>query len=293
MAKKKSKSVKPLNKQRGLWSGTISFGLVNIGVRVISAKEKPDLSFSMIDPTNFAPVGYKYYNKSTGDELSRSSTVKGYEHKPGHYVVMTDADFKKANPKATQTIDIENFVRLDEIDPVFFDKAYYLVPTKGAEKAYQLLCTALAQSEKVAIAKMVMHTKQHLVALMPRGDFLLLEMLHFEEEVKELRELGEWKEAIPVKKAGAQEVKMAEKLIEDMTAKWEPLDYKNTYRDDLMKFINAKVKAGKSTEMTAEIEEKDTEKSAQVLDLMPLLKKSLASKKSLPKKRAPAKSKAR
>jgi DNA end-binding protein Ku len=273
---------------QGLWQGSLSFGLVNIYVRLVSAREKQDIHFSMIDPDNMSPIGYKYYNKASGEEVSRSKTVKAFEIKPGKFVVLTDADFKKANPKATQTIDIDNFVRLGEIDPVFFEKAYYLLPAKGSEKAYRLLCDALKKSGKVAIAKIVLHTKQHLVAIMPRGDHLLLELLHFADEVKELRELGDWRsENAPVKTSG-REVEMAERLINDMTMAWNPDAYKDTYREDIMKRIKAKAKAGKATELTEDGETSKEAHSSKVVDLMPLLKKSLESKS----KKAPARSRA-
>lgn len=265
--------------QRGLWSGAISFGLVNIPVRLVSAREQKELRFIMLDPSNLSPVGYKYYNKSTGEEISRSKTVKAFEHKPHEYVIFTEADFKKANPVATQTVDIENFVNLDEIDPVYFEKAYYLLPNKGGQKAYQLLTDALSKSHKVAIAKMVLHTKQHLVALIPRGKFLLLEMLHFANDIKELSELGDWTEEVPASKSASPEMKMAEQLIEDMTEKWKPQQYHDTYRDDIMKRVHAKVHAGKATEITKDFEPQK-EETAEVVDLMPLLRKSLASGKS-------------
>ncbi|HEY8270223.1 MAG TPA: Ku protein, partial [Pseudobdellovibrionaceae bacterium] len=222
----------------------------------------------------------KYYNKASGEEVSHNDAVKAFEYKPESYVIMTEADFKKANPKATQTIDIESFVGLEEIDPVFYEKAYYLLPNKGGEKAYSLLVEALQQTRKVAIAKIVLHTKQHLAALIPRGKFLLLELLHFAEDVKELRELGDWKAEVPVSRTLHREVEMAEKLIEDMTTKWEPSDYEDTYRADIMKQVKAKVKAGKATEITRDFEEVKEEKAPQLVDLMPLLRKSLAAKKT-------------
>lgn len=278
--KGKTKKKEPAT-QRGLWSGAISFGLVNIPVRLVSAREQKELRFIMLDPSNLSPVGYKYYNKSTGEEIPRSKTVKAFEHKPHEYVIFTDADFKKANPEATQTVDIENFVSLDEIDPVYFEKAYYLLPNKGGHKAYQLLTDALRKSRKVAIAKIVLHTKQHLVALIPRGPYLLLEMLHFASEVKELNELGTADENIPAAKAASAEMKMAEQLIAEMTTKWRPQKYHDTYREDIMKRVEAKVKAGKATEITKDFEPKTgEEETAEVLDLMPLLRKSLAAGKS-------------
>jgi DNA end-binding protein Ku len=277
--KKAKSSVK--QGKRGLWKGHISFGLVSIPVQVMSAKEQKELHFSMIDPRDFSPVGYKYYNKHSGKDVKHNETVKGYEYKKGSFVVLNEADFKKANPIATQTIDIENFVHLDDIDPVFFDRAYYLLPLKGGEKAYGLLTEALHKSRKVAIAKIVMHTKQHLVALIPRGKFLLLELLHFAEDVKELSEIEDWKQDIRISKNPTQEVAMAERLIEDMTSTWDPNLYKDTYREDVMKRIKAKIKSGKAKEITPIEEVSEPEYAgAQVLDLMPLLKKSLAAKKT-------------
>jgi DNA end-binding protein Ku len=276
---KKSKSTS--HHERGLWNGSISFGLVNIPVKVVSSKEKEEIHFSMVDPSDLSKVGYKYYNKKTGEEISRSATVKAFEYKKGSYVVMNDADFKKANPKATQTIDIENFVELEEIDPVFFERAYYLLPSKGGEKGYQLITQALAKKKKVAIAKIVLHTKQHLVALIPRGDFLIMETLHFAEEVKDVRELADKKADLPVSKNISKEIAMAEQLIESMSDKWNPEDYEDTYRDDIMKLVNAKVKAGKGAEIEEpEADQGDDEDTGNVTDLMPLLRKSLESKKA-------------
>lgn len=264
---------------RGLWKGSISFGLINIPVRVVSAKEQKDIHFTMLDPSNLSKVGYKYYNKTTGEELSRGSTVKGYEYEKGSYVILSDEDFKKAYPKATQTIDIQNFVELEEIDPVFFEKAYYLLPLKGGEKGYRLLSQALLKQKKVAIAKFVLHTKQHLVALIPRGDYLLLETLHFAEEVKDLNELQEQKADLPPVKSLSKEVEMAEQLIENMTERWDPNSYEDTFRDDILKLVDAKVRAGKGTEISEGKSESKVKEIGSVTDLMPLLRKSLASKK--------------
>lgn len=282
MPTKKSKNLKTKTEaetQRGLWKGNISFGLVNIAVRVVSAREQKALHFTMVDPSNLSPVGYKYYNKNSGEDISHSNVVKAYEYKKGKFVILTEADFKRANPKATQTIDIENFVMLSEIDPVFFNGAYYLLPQKGSEKAYGLLCDALKKTDKVAIAKMVLHTKQHLVALMSRGKFLLLELLHFAEDVKELRELGDWKSEGAGAKSHTKEVSMAERLIEDMTSTWNPDEYKDTYRIDIMKRVKAKISSGKATELTEDESSEREEAGSKVIDLMPLLRKSLERRK--------------
>lgn len=278
---KKPSPEAPFGGKRGLWKGHISFGLVTIPVQLHSAKEQKEIHFKMIDPKNNGPVGYKYYNRSTGKELKQKETVKAFEYKKGNFVVFTSADFKQANPVATQTIDIENFVSLEEIDPVYFDRAYYLAPLKGGEKAYSLLCEALERSQKVAIAKFVLHTKQHLVSLIPRSGYLLLELMHFASDVREISELKDWRSNLKISKNAQQEVKMAERLIEDMTSKWNPEDYQDTYRDDILKRVKAKVKAGKAMELTEESEEVSEREatSAKALDLMPLLRKSLESRK--------------
>lgn len=268
------------SESRGLWKGSISFGLINIPVRVVSAKEQKSIHFTMLDPSNLSKVGYKYYNKTTGEEISRSATVKGYEYEKGSFVILSDEDFKKAYPKATQTIDIQNFVELDEIDPVFFEKAYYLLPLKGGEKGYRLLSQALLKQKKVAIAKFVLHTKQHLVALIPRGDYLLLETLHFAEDVKDLSELETKKSDLPSAKTLTKEVEMAEQLIENMTEPWDPSSYEDTFREDILKLVTAKVKAGKVEEIGEAAPSTKTKEIASVTDLMPLLRKSLASKGS-------------
>jgi DNA end-binding protein Ku len=279
VTKLKTKKAKPHNSERGLWTGSISFGLINIPVRLVTAKEQQDVHFTMLDPSNLSKVGYKYYNKATGEDVSRSATVKGYEYEKGSYVVLSEQDFKKAYPKTTGTIDIQNCVSLREIDPVFFEKAYYLMPTKGGEKSYRLLAQALNKQDKVAIAKIVMHTKQHLVALISRGDYLLMETLHFAADVKELRELEDAKQALPAAKVAPKEVEMAERLIENMTEKWDPDAYEDTFRDDIMKLVHAKVKAGKGTEVPELEAASDEEDHSNVRDLMPLLRKSLESKK--------------
>lgn len=258
---------------RGIWNGNISFGLINIPVRLVSSKEQPDLHFTMLDPRNLSPVGYKYYNKLSGKEISRSDTVKAFEFKKGEFVILSDADFKKANPEATQTIDIQNFVDLEEIDPVYFMRAYYILPNRGGDKAYSLLSQSLSSSGKVAIAKIVLHTKQHLAALIPRGDYLLLELLHFAEDVKDIEELSEMTRKST--RILPQEEDMAMQLIEGMSSQWTPSKYKDTYREDIMKRVQAKVRSGKATEITKDLPQK-TAQEFKESDLLPLLQKSLA-----------------
>jgi DNA end-binding protein Ku len=190
-------------------------------------------------------------------------------------VVVNKQDFIAANPKATQTIDIEDFVSVDEIDPMFFEKPYYILPEKNAAKSYVLLRDALTKSRKVAIGKVVIRTKQHLAALMAHDDFLILEILRFAHEVRDLEEA---KSELTKKKAyNARELKMAEDLINSMSGEWKPSKYKDTYYLDLKKRINTKVKQGKTHVIEPEEEISAPEQPTEnVVDLIPLLRKSLA-----------------
>jgi DNA end-binding protein Ku len=259
---------------RPLWSGSISFGLLNIPVSLVSAKEGDSISFSLLDKRDFSRIGYKQYNKKTGKDVPKREIVKGFEYEPEHFVVMTDKDFERANPKATRTIEIADFVKIDELDPLLFEKPYYLLPAKNGEKGYMLLEKVLQRSKRVAIGQIVLHRKQRLVSIMPRGKYLVCEVLRYPREVMdvgEFKELSEKVKSIPVSK---RELEMAEKLVEGMTADWDPDKYKDTYYDDVMKRIRAKVRSGGSVE--SDEPEEAAPKPSGVLDLMPLLKKSLA-----------------
>lgn len=264
-----------------IWKGSISFGLLNIPVALQTARKDKELHFSMLDGKDFAPIKFRRVNAGSGKEVPYSRIVKGFEYQSGEYVVLNTNDFKAANPKATQTIDIEDFVPLDEIDPMLFDKPYYIVPQKGAEKGYFLLRDALKKSERVAIGKIVIRTKQHLAAILVRGDYLVLETLHFAHEVLTSDKADYLKE---IKKASysPRELKMAQELIEGMTADWKPTKYRDTYYDDLMKRIKAKIKSGKSHTVTEADEAPEETQEENVLDLLPLLRRSL-------KQHAPAK----
>lgn len=265
---------------RDLWTGEISFGLLNIPVGIKSSKEEDRISFKMLDKKNFSPIGYKQYNKETGREVKRTDIVKGYEYEKNEFVVVTEEEMIEANPKATKTIDIEDFVDLEEVDVLFFEKPYYLVPGKNGEKGYVLLRKVLEETKKVAIAKIVMHNRQHLVCIMAKGDYLILEMLRFAHEVLDTEEADFLDEAKLKKvKITPKEISMAKKLLEGMTTKWNPSQYKDTYQDDLKAMIKRKVKSGK-TKTVLPVEKSPTEKvgKSNVIDMMELLQKSLATK---------------
>ncbi|MBI2520932.1 MAG: Ku protein [Bdellovibrio sp.] len=262
-----------------IWKGALSFGLLNIPVRLAKAEEEKNLHFCMLDGKDLAPIKYKKINALTGKEVPYERIVKGHEYKKDEYVVMTDDDFKSANVEATRTIDIENFVDLAEVDPMYLEKPYYLVPEKNAEKGYFLLCEAMKRSKKVAIAKIVMTTKQHLAMIMTRGDYLVLEILRFAHEVLDSDEVDYFNSLKKVK-FSSKELNMAMQLIEDMTEKWNPDQYQDTYYDDLKKIIDKKVKGGKG-KVIEEHKLPEISRATNVLDLMPLLKASLGKKKKV------------
>ena len=261
---------------RGIWSGAISFGLLNIPVSVMTAKEEERISFRMLDKRDNSPIGYKQYSKSTGKEIERKNIIKAYEYDKNQFVAITDVDLKKANPKATQTIDIEDFVNLKDVDFLLFEKPYYLVPGKNGEKGYVLLRNILADTKKAAVAKFVLRNRQHLVAIIPRADYLILEVLRFAHEVTEIKQaryLDDYD--LSHIRISPREMKAAKALVNEMTEKWKPEKYKDTYQDELVKYIERKVKSGETRE-AAEFEESPKSTNTNQADLMALLQKSLS-----------------
>jgi len=248
---------------------------VNVPVEVHAADESHAISFSMLDKRDFAPVGFKRYNKSTGAEVPWGDVVKGYEYEKGQYVVLTDEDFKRANVKASQTIEIETFVPASSIPAQYFETPYYLVPGPRGEKAYTLLRDALANENKIAVGQVVIRTKQHLVALVPEGPVLMMTVLRYANEIRDTEDLS-----LPPKSAkGAgvrpREMELAERLIDDMSGPWKPEQFKDTYHEDLMSRIEEKIKRGETKELTQPEKETGGRKKAEVIDLMELLKQSI------------------
>jgi DNA end-binding protein Ku len=265
---------------RPIWKGAISFGLVHVPVELHSASSSSGIDLDLLDKRDFAPVGYKRYNKSTGKEVTQEDIVKGYAFQKDEYVVLTDADLRKANPESTQTIDILSFVEASDIPVIFFEQPYYLVPAKGGEKVYALLRQTLERSGKLALGQVVIRTKQHLAALMPLQEVIVLNLLRYKEEIRELPE-------IPLPKSGkqslvsAKEVDMALSLVKDMTEAWNPEQYQDTYRQDILKLVNKKVKAKQThflTEPDSDANEVTEAKPSNVVDLLQLLKNSLGDK---------------
>jgi DNA end-binding protein Ku len=264
---------------RGLWKGAISFGLVNVPVELHSAKKRSsELDMTMLDKRDLAPVGYKRVNKSTGKEVPWGEVVKGYEYQDDKYVVLSDEDFRRANPEAAKTVDIVAFVELADIAPTYFETPYYLVPGKRGEKAYALLRETLKKAGKAGIATVVIRTRQYLAALIAEDELLVLNTLRYHDELKKGSEFD-----VRSAKVTAKELDMAMRLVEDMADAWRPDRYKDTFRDDLLKRIEAKVKAGETEEITEPEKERKGEKGGEVIDLMSLLKQSIDKK---PAKRA-------
>jgi DNA end-binding protein Ku len=263
---------------RVLWKGAISFGLVHVPVSLYPATRTDEVSFDMLDKRDFAPVGYRRYNKRTGEEVAWGEIVKGYEYEDGQYVVVSPEDFKQANVKATQTVEILSFVDAVSIDPYYFETPYYLEPGKRGEKGYALLREVLRRTKRVGIAQVVIRARQHLAALIPVDRLLILNTLRYPNELRPASEL----ELPEAGHAGIseKELKMAERLVEDMADAWDPKQYHDTYRDDLLARIKAKVKSGQTHVVTEEGEEapEPRQTGAEVIDLVALLQRSLAHK---------------
>jgi DNA end-binding protein Ku len=261
---------------RAFWKGAISFGLVYIPVDLYSATHSAAIDLDYLDKRDFSPVGYQRYNKRTGKLVEWKDIVRGYQYQKGKYVALSDEDFRQANAKASQTIEITSFTDATNISPEYYETPYYLAPQKGGQKVYALLREALKRTEKVAIAHVVIRTRQHLAVLLPEGDHLTLNTLRFADEIRTPEDMGV--EAPSAKSAGlaAKEIDMAEKLIEGMTGPWEPRKYHDTYREDLMKRIKEKVRSRETHSLPETPKEGKPRKSAEVIDLMAVLKQSLA-----------------
>ena len=259
---------------RVIWKGAISFSLIHIPVSLYPASRSASLDFTMLDKRDFSPIGYQRINKSTGKTVEWGDIVKGYEYEKGEYVVLSDEDFRQATVEATQTIDIQGFVELSEIPPMYYDTPYYLAADKRGEKVYTLLREALAKSGTVAIGLVVIRTKQHVCALMPVGKTLLLNTLRYADEVLAPEEHAPAAKTLEDARVAAREFDMAVKLVEDMQQKWDPGDYHDSYREDLLRRIDEKVEAGQTKTLTPATKARPI-RTADVVDLSELLRRSL------------------
>ena len=252
---------------RAIWKGAISFGLVNIPIALYPATRTEELKFRLLRTKDLSPVNYKRVAEADGKEVPWDQIVKGYEYEKGKFVVLKDEDFQRVDIEATQTVDIIHFVKLDEVNPVFFRKPYYMEPQKGGDKAYVLLREALRASGRIAIAKVVIKTRQHLAAVKPQEKGLMLELMHF---TTELLDVDEFK--LPeTKDVGKKELQMARALIDSMSSAWKPENYADDYRKALEKVIGEKIKKGDRSAPKPERKTRPT----NVIDLVSVLQKSL------------------
>jgi len=259
---------------RELWKGAIRFGLVHIPVSLYPAESRDELSFTMLDKRDMSPVGYKRINKNTGDEVPYEQIVKGYEWEDGRYVTLEKEDFKRANVEATQTVDIIGFIDADQIPNFFYEAPYYLAPGKHGDKGYALLRETLVRSHKVGFATVVIRTRQHIAALYPVDNMLVLNTLRYATEMRSPDELDLPRD-LEAAKVQPKELDMAERLVDDMTLeKWDPTEHRDTYRDDLLELIEQKAK-GKLKSMP----KAKAQRKAEVIDFSALLERSLAARK--------------
>ena len=262
---------------RAIWSGTISFGLVSVPVRMFPATQSQELRFHFLDRRDLTPIGYEKVRKDDGESVPAEEIVRGFEIDKGRYVPLEDEDLDRLDIELTHSIDICDFVDLGEIDPIYFRKAYYLAPQEGAEKPYRLLVRALEETGKVGIAKVVIRNKQHLAALRAHDDVLILETMYYADEIRQ-------PDSVDGKgKLSDAEVEMAKSLVENLSESFKPEKYDDNYRKELLQLIRKKAKGQK-------LPEPQEEEDAEVVDLMAALRESVErtrkQAKKKPKRRA-------
>ena len=265
---------------RSLWTGTISFCLVSVPVRMFSATESKELRFHFLDKQDLQPIGYDKVRRDTGEHVDNDDIVRGFEVEKGRFVPLEDEDLDRLDVELTKTIDILDFVDLDQIDPIYFRKAYFLAPQEGAEKPLRLLVRALEETGKVAIAKIVIRNKQHLAALRPWNGTMVLETMYYADEVREPEKADG---RVQLRKP---EVEMAKSLVENLSADFDPEKYDDTYRKELLQLLRAKAKG-------APLPEPEEEPEGEVVDLMAALRESVEKTKQGGKPRRRSRSRAK
>lgn len=254
---------------RPIWKGAISFGLVSIPITLYPATRQEELRFHFLRKGDLSPINNKRVAEADGKEVAWEDIVRGYQYEKGKFIVLNDDDFSRVDVEATQTVDIQEFVEVDEINPMFFSKPYYMEPGKGGDKAYALLREVLGGTKKVGIAKVVIKTREHLAAVKAQGDALVLELMHFSSEIIDSDELH-----VPgAVKLAKKESDMARQLVASMTGKWNPASYKDDYREALLEVIEEKVAAGGKA--VAPGKKSKAVKATNVIDLVSILQQSL------------------
>jgi DNA end-binding protein Ku len=285
--RKPRKKTKAKSGARPIWRGSINFGLVSIPVGLFSAETDASIDFDLLDRRDFSRVRYRRVNEKTGREVPWNEIVKGYEYEKGEYVALTDDDFLKANVKATQSIDLLDFVDGTDISPIYFDKPYYLVPLKNGRRAYTLLRDVMQRSGKVGIATVVIRSRQHLAALLVEEPVLVLNLLRFSHELRDPSTLDMPESGTS---GSNQELKMAEQLVATMASKWNPKKYRDEYHQDLLRMIDKKIKSGQTKVIEAAEPARPAQQEGKVVDIMHLLRRSMeqAQKRNEPPRRRKA-----
>jgi len=260
--------------RRVLWKGAISFGLVHIPIALHSATSESGLNFDWLDKRTMDPVGYKRINKKTGKEIDKENIVKGYEYEHGNYVILSPDEIAAAFPKTTQTIEIESFVPVDSIPFMYLERPYYISPINRGEKVYALLREILRKTGKAGIAKVVIATKQHLALLIPSGPALVLNLLRWGDEVRTWEDLSLPKEGAKASGLTDKEMKMGEQLVEDMSGEWNPEEFTDSFREQILHLVEEKIKAGDTAAVT-QLEEAEPGETAKIYDLTEMLQRSL------------------
>jgi DNA end-binding protein Ku len=259
-----------------LWTGSISFGLVNIPVSLVTAEQRDEPDFTLLDKRDGSPIGYQKINKHTGKPVPVDRIVRGVEHSSGRYVIVSDADLRRASPERTQRIDVLAFVEAGAIPPMHFDRPYYLEPARGGDRGYALFREALRRSGKVAVASVVVKTRQHLAAIQIHDRVLVLDLLRYASELRDPSRLRVPGDSLKALRISERELKMAERLVAEMTEDWAPEKYHDEYREELLAFIRKRGRAGRLAAAAETPEEPAPRKRAHVIDIAELLKRSLA-----------------
>ena len=260
---------------RPVWTGHIAFGLVNVPVVLYSAERRADLNLRLIDSRNDARVRYERVNDETGEEVPWDKVVKGYEYDGGSLVLLSDDELEHASPELTRTIDVAQFVSLSDIDPIYFDKPYFLLPGKGGAKGYVLLRDALNESGKAGLATVVIRTRQYVAAVRPHDTGLVLQLLRYHQELRDLQDFDLPEAELRKVKASKQERTMATQLIDAMTDSWDPKDFHDEYHDAVMKMIKDKIAAGETEAVDVPDDEDDSDDEVTTINFLDVLRKSV------------------
>jgi DNA end-binding protein Ku len=275
---------------RPIWTGTLSFGLLNVPVSLMSGERSVDLHFRMLDSRSNTPVRYERVNAETGEEVPWKEIVKAFEYQKGSYVVLEPEDIKSAASEGREAVEVKAFVDKDSIGVEYYEKPYVLVPGKKAEKGYVLLRETLKRTGKIGIARVVIRTREYLSAVMPRGHALILMLLRYPQELVDADDYKIPQGAVAEYRISPKEIGMAEELIESMSDEWKPADYRDEFRDRLRKVIEKRMKSKGVVTPPSEDEADMPENAAtNVVDFMALLQQSLASKKRTPAKKSTTK----